>query len=237
MMKIRTEEDLDACAEAIDVLKSLIEQSPDEVRYRAELARAFRDKAKVASRAKRRGESESALRQSIELFEKLLSENIDSEAIRYELALTLSSTEAFSVNQIVRANRANELSAALLANSPDLPRYQALQAHTSETLASHQQRAGRLDPAEKNLFHALRIYNALTVESPELRLYETQRSQTLESIADLKLRKGEPEAAIEYLERAIRRLQPRMRPPDISPVARMQMQRMRQKLARIQDNS
>jgi hypothetical protein len=75
------------------------------------------------------------------------------------------------------------------------------------------------------------------VESPELSLYETRQSQTLESIADLKLRKGESEAAVEYLERAIRRLQPRMRRTDISPVARMQLQRMRQKLARIQDNS
>jgi tetratricopeptide (TPR) repeat protein len=235
MMKLRTEDELSACAEAIDILGSLIDQSPDEIRYRAELARAYRDKAKVASKAKMRAESESAVKQSIEQFEQLLSENKDSEAIRYELAMTLSSTEAFSFNQIVRAGRANELSAELLAGSPDLPRYQALRAHTLETLAAHQQRVNRLDPAEQNLLEALKIYNTLTRDSPELSLYQTRRSQTLESIADLKLRKGDSKAAIEYLERAIRQLQPRMRRNDISPVARMQMQRMRQKLARIQD--
>lgn len=235
MMKLRTEGELSACEEAIKVLGSLIEQSPDEIRYRAELARAYRDKAKVASKAKMRAESESAVRQSIELFEQLLSDNKDSEAIRYELAMTLSSTEAFGVNQIVRANRAGELSAALLASSPDLPRYQALRAHALETLATHQQRIGRLDPAEQNLFDALQIYDTLTLASPQLSLYETRRSQTLESIADLKLKQGDSAAAMKYLEQAIRRLQPRMRRFDISPVARMQLQRMNQKLARIQD--
>ena len=52
MMKFRTEDELDACSEAIEILEKLIEQSPDEIRYRAELARAYRDKAKIASKAR-----------------------------------------------------------------------------------------------------------------------------------------------------------------------------------------
>lgn len=235
MMKLRTEEELSACSEAIDMLDDLIERSPDEIRYRAELARAYRAKAKVASKARMHRESESAVRRSIELFEQLLADHEDSAAIRYELAMTLSSTEAFGFNQLVRANRANELSTALLRTSPELPRYQALRAHTLETLAAHQRRVGRYDPAEQNLFEALRIYNSLTLASPELTLYETRRSQILESIADLKSQRGDNAAAAEYLERAIRRLQPKTRRFDMSPVARMQLQRMKAKLARVRD--
>lgn len=234
-MQFRTEDELDACSEAIDVLDNLIEQSPDEIRYRAELARAYRDKAKIASKARIRIESESAVRESIELFEQLLSDHQDSPAIRYELAMTLSSTEAFGFNQLIRANRANELSAALLKESPDLPRYQALRAHTLEALAAHQRRVGRYDPAERNLLDALRIYDNLTQASPELALYETRRSQALESMADLKLQSGDSAAAKEHLERAISRLQPKMRRFNTSPIARMQLQRMKQKLARIRE--
>jgi tetratricopeptide (TPR) repeat protein len=237
ILQTRTDEELRAVDQAIDTLNALTEQSPEEVRFRAELARAYRDKAKVASRANRKGESEAALRASIEMFEKLLSENIDSEAIRYELAMTFSSSEALGFHQMLRSMRANELSTTLLSESPKQPRYQALRAHTLQTLAANQLRAGRLEAAETNLTQALRVYDALVSDSPELSLYETRRSQTLESIADVKWRRGDSEAAIDLLEQAIRRLQPQLRRPEASSVARIQLQRLRQKLSRIGGDS
>lgn len=237
MLQTRTDEELRAVDQAIETLEALIEQSPEEVRYRAELARAYRDKAKVASRAKRKGESETMLRESIEMFEQLLSENRDSEAIRYELAMTFSSSPALGFHQIRRSIRANELATTLLSKSPDLPRYQALRAHTLQTLATQQMRLGRLDSAETSLVQAVRVYDALVSGSPERSLYETQRSQTLESIADVKLRQGDSDAAIDLLEQAIGRLQPQLRRPDASPVTRIQLQRLKQKLTRIRGNS
>jgi tetratricopeptide (TPR) repeat protein len=237
MIRKRTDNELLAIERAITTLDSLIQQSPDEVRYRAELARAYRDKAKVASRLRQAADSEEAVRRSLELFEELLSKNNDSDAIRYEFAMTLTSTEAFSSDQMRRAVHANELSTALLMKSPYLPRYKALKAHTSATLAAHQQRVGQLDEAVDNLLQTLRIYSSLIADSPELKLYETRRLKTLESIADVKLLQGDSGGAITYLERAIRRLQPRLRRAEISPIARMQSQRMRQKLARIQNDS
>jgi serine/threonine protein kinase/tetratricopeptide (TPR) repeat protein len=237
MIKRRTDEELRAIDEAITTLDALIEGSPEEVRYRAELARSYRDKAKVASRAKRRSVAEESVQRSLELFDQLYSENKESDAIRYEFAMTLASTEALGFNQMLRAIQANELSTALLEQSPDLPRYRALKAHTLATLAAHQQSVGKLEQAEDNLMETLQIYSSLIAESPELRLYETRRSQTLEEIADVKLRQGDRETAISYLERAIRRLQPRLRRPEISPVVKMQLQRMHQKLNRIRSES
>lgn len=232
-LRLRTEDVLSTLDEAIEGLQSLLETNPDDERYKAELARTYRDKATVASQLRRKQDSESAVRRSIDLFDELLNANPTLDAIRYELALTLSSSEALSFNQILRANRAYELSNELLRRSPDQPRYRALRAHTLEALAAQQHRTGRLELAERNLSEASRIYDSLIAESPELVVYQRRRSQTLESRADLQIRRGNDDEAIELLERAVRRLSPSLRRQDVSPLVRMQIQRMNQKLIRV----
>ncbi len=236
IMKLRAEQEFESLEKAIEVLGTLIQESPDDIRFQAELARVYRDKAKVASRAKRKSDAEEAVKESIDRFEKLLSENKTSDAVRYELAMTLISTEAPGFDQRQRAARADELSNQLLANSPALPRYMALKAQSLENLALLQSRAGESDLAVRNLIESIQIYSSLIAESPELSLYETRRSQALESVADIKISQGKTQEAIDFLERAIRRLQPSFRQPQMSPVARMQFQRMRQKLARLKES-
>ncbi|MFK8111153.1 MAG: protein kinase [Rubripirellula sp.] len=233
-LKKRAAQDFDAISSAVDVLESLIESYPNELRYRAELARVFRDKAKVAARSNRNREAEGAVRESIDLFEELLAANPESNALRYELSMTLLSTEAFGFNQRLRAVRADELSNQLLKSSPDLPRYRALKALSLEQLASHKSHRGELQLAEKHLLEAARVYTALIATSPELSLYETQRAQVLESIADIKIEQEDTQAAIVFLDRAIRLLQPRMLRTNPSPVSRIQLQRMRQKLKQLE---
>lgn len=236
MIRLRAEDSLSALDTSIEELQKLLKSHPDNERYQAELARAYRDKATVASKLRRRPEAESSVLRSIDLFDELLKANPTLDAIRYELALTLSSSEALSLNQMIRANRAHDLSGQLLRKSPDLPRYRALRAHTLEALAAQQQRVGRLELAERNLGEALSIYVELALESPELVVYQRRRSQTLESLADLKLRQGEEKDAIEYLERAARRLSPSLRRQGVSPLVRTQIQRINQKLNRIRDD-
>lgn len=235
VMKYRVTQEFEAIEKAIEVLETLISESPDEVRYQAELARVYRAKAKVASRAKRPEAVETAVRESIDQFEGLLKQDPNSEALQYELATTLLSSEAVGFNQKFRATRANELSDQLLANSPTLPRYKALKAQSLENLAALKSQTNQLDEAANDLFDAVKIYTSLLSVSPELSLYETRRSQALESIADIKILQGNTQEAIIFLERAIRKLQPRMRRDDVSTVARMQLQRMRKKLTRLHD--
>jgi serine/threonine protein kinase len=173
VMKHRITQEFEAIEEAVEVLEALISESPDEVRYRAELARVYRAKAKVASRAKRSDAAEAAVRASIDRFESLLKEDPNSEALQYELAITLLSSEAVGFNQEFRAIRANELSDQLLANSPTLPRYKALKAQSLENLAAQESQTNQLDRAANDLFAAVRIYTSLLSVSPELSLYET----------------------------------------------------------------
>ena len=63
---------------------------------------------------------------------------------------------------------------------------------------------------------------------------KTQRAQVLESIADIKIEQEDTQAAIVFLDRAIRLLQPRMLQTNPSPVSRIQLQRMRQKLKQLE---
>ena len=236
LLRLRFEDSLTVLDTAIETLDRLLDQHPDEVLYDAELARTYRDKATVASRLRLHTDAEVAVKKSIEIFDELLTENPNLDAIRYELALTLSSTEAFNWNQTMRAHRANELSSDLLQESPDLPRYKALRAHTLEAMAAQQFRNKRFEIAERNLREALQIYNDLIVDTPELVVYERRRSQALESMADIKIKRGEKDLGIEYIERAISRLQPRLRRKNVSPLVRMQLQRLNQKLTRLRES-
>ena len=230
----RSKDEIVAIIVAIDILSKLTKEFPEETKYRVALARAYRDQSKVAARANVPGESARAIRESIELFDAILADNRDSDSIRYELAKTLSSSEASGLNQMRRILRADSLSNSLLEQDPSLPRYQALRAHVLETLSLYQHRAGKAELAEDHLNDAISLYDALIEASPDLILYKTKKSQALEQFADQKLRDGDPQSAIKYLERAIQEIQPEGRFANTSPVARLQLQKQRQKLNRIQ---
>ena len=236
MLRLKTEWDLDVIETAIGLLNSLVEESPTELRYRSELARAYRTKAEVAWRAKSRAEAEAAVRMSIELFEELLSENRDSAAIRYELATTLLSTETLGFNQLTRAARAEELCRSLLEISPTLPRYQALKARSLQNLARLAQKIEDWDKANAYLKEAEAIYAALRLSFSEVDAYQTQHGQVVESIADLYVAQGQTDVAIEYLDQVLRRTTPRQR-NQLSPAAAIQYQRTRAKLSKLREKS
>lgn len=221
-----------ALKECIEVLNDLVQTCPQEQQYRAELARAYRDKAVTASLARRRADAETAIQKSITLFNDLLIANPTLDTIRYELALTLSSTETFNMEYMRRSFRANELSLELLQKSPDLPHYQALHAAIHTTLAMRQMRIGNFESAERIWNEVLVVYNSLIQSSPDVILYERRYSDVLESLSELKVREGDYKAAQQYLERAIKRLQLAMRRSPNSPIIRLQMRRLTQQLRR-----
>ncbi|MEM8910772.1 MAG: protein kinase [Planctomycetota bacterium] len=228
MRRYRSREN-EALESAVETLGSLIEEFPDDARYQAELARVYRDQARIASRAGRKADAESSVRESINQLEDLLADNPSSAAIQYELAVTLLSSEAFGFHQRIRIDRADELINQLLETSPTLPRYGSIKAQSLTSLALLERRSGRLDKAASHLLEATRLYNALAMAAPELELYESRRLQTLESLADIRTEQGNTDAAIDILDRASRQMQPRLRSGNVSPVTRLQMQRIRQK--------
>ena len=236
-LKQRIEDELRSTEIAIDTLTDLTKESPDETRFQVELARAYRDRARTAGVTRDRRESLRAIAQSIELFEKLTKQHDDSAAIRYELAVTLSSTEAFGINSFRRAAQAEALSRQLLAKSPDEPRFLALRAHTLTMLARYRSRNNQADNAAKNLDQAIEIYQSLAAKSPELSLYVTRGSQAMEAKADLLYRQGDTKSAIATLRTAIKNLQSEVKRPTASPVAKIQLQRLKQKTTRLNNEA
>lgn len=232
LIRLRVSEELAAIQVAVKELESLVAEVPDELRYRVELARAYRDGARSALLSKQRQVVESAIEKSIQLFEQLLSEHPDSAAIRYELAATLASPESMVREPIKAALRAAELTAQLLASSPDQPRYLALRADSLTGLARFQARSGRWDPATDNLDQAVAIYDSLATKSPELTRYGVRRAQALEAQADLRHQQGKPDEAVEIMNRASAQLQSAYASPEPSQAVRMQLLRMNQKLQR-----
>ncbi len=230
MLRMRNEDELAAANEAIQTLEKLISKSPNNSKLLAELARAFRTKSKVAGRANQPRNSEFAMRRSIELFEQLLQENPRSDDARYELAMTLSSAEAFGWNPLRRARRANELSMLLMQHDPNQTRYRALRARSLERLAQHQKQNQSLHDAEQNLSEAIDHYEKLRTLVPELRVYRNYQAAALESMADIKMQLDDKANAKVNLERALALVRPATASQKMTPLARIQIQRLRKKL-------
>ena len=212
--------------ESIDVLTQLTLEHPEDQKYRVELARAYRDKAVTASLARNRNEAERSIQQSITLFRELLAANPTLDAVRYELALTLCSSDTFNMNFLRRSIEAHELCLKLLEKSPDLPHFQALHASIRATLAAHQMRTEKYKVAEATWQEVLGIYESLIASSPNVLLYERRHSDTLESLAELKIRQGDRDAARNYLDQAIEDLSLAIKRNPNSPIIRLQLNRL-----------
>lgn len=218
--------------EAINVLTKLTDEYPENQRYQVELARAYRDKAVTASLARHRTLAENSIQRSIDLFRELLVANPTLDAIRYELALTLCSTENFNMDQVRRSVEAHALCQKLLETSPDLPHVKALHASIRTTLAERQMRNGNYQAAEDTWKEVLHIYDSLTQTAPNVLLYERRLSDTLEALAELERKQGNSNAARDYLEQAIERLQNAIKRSPDSPVIRLQLNRLIQRARR-----
>ncbi len=218
--------------ESIDVLTKLTNEHPENQLYQVELARAYRDKAVTASLARHRTLAENSIQRSIDIFRELLAANPTLDAIRYELALTLGSTETFNMDQVRRSVEAHELCQKLLETSPDLPHVKALYASIRATLAERQMRTAKYKAAEDTWKEILQIYESLIQTSPHVLLYERRHSDTLESLAELKGKQGDSNAARNYLEQAIAGLQRAIMRSTDSPVMRLQLNRLIQRTRR-----
>ncbi|MCA9126806.1 MAG: serine/threonine protein kinase [Planctomycetales bacterium] len=232
MLKQRSQRERDAVETGIALLQELVAADQNNLQYQAELARALRCKAIVLTRNRRRSEAEEAFKQSIAILENLLQDNRRSDSIRYELAMTLVSSEAAGLSRAFRANRAYDLSNQLLAASPTVPRYRALKALALEDLA-YSSRMSRTEQTMDLLDEAVAIYEQLMLESPELIFYETRRAQLLEMLADVLAEKGETDQAVVKLRQGIEGLQQRQQRLETSSVSRLQLLSMRQKMRQL----
>lgn len=231
--KARHQLDLTDLDTAIELLQDLVETDPGNERYLSEMARAFRSQAELRKFGGDTQGAEQALTSSIKIFEQLLNAKDESNAVRYELALSLVANTGLRPLQRERTIRAADLCQQLLNSAPGLPRYQVLHARTLEVSGDLKAANNDLSSAESDYWQAVRIYVSLIQQTPELRQYHVRRAQALEMIADLRLAQGKVVEAREMFERAIQRLQPSPRQGAASPVLRLLLDRLKRKAAQL----
>ena len=224
-------------SDAITTLSDLVEEFPDNTDFRMTLARALRDGAKLASQNRYPAAAKSWARQSIRVFEELLSEMPHSESVLYEITKTLVVTESTAIDRMVYLNRAIRICDSLLADHPNVTRYHALKAHAIGSLAEQHIRSGAYATASEMLRNQIEIQRGLIQGSPELVAYRSKLAQTLEKAADLKADAGQFDQAAKQLQHAIDVLIPAVRRAEPSSVARNQLQRIRNKLKRTIDRT
>lgn len=199
----QTAEHFRAINEAISVFELLVKEHPDKTLYKVSLARAHRDKAKIAMRRGQVSDSRESINESIELFGKLLDQEPTSDTIRYEFTKTLCSTEALTFAPMLRLGRAMRLSNDLLSAHPEMARYRELAAIVSGQLADVHARRGDLKVALGHRENESSVRKKLIDDYPDRVAYQISQCQTLENMSDLLLRDGEKERAIQILNQAI----------------------------------
>ena len=239
-----SQQDIALIDDAIDLVKELTNEFPDDVSYLVELARLYRDKSLIGSRlafpnstrnrALMRANSAplDAFQASVEILEKLSRENRESKLIQYEFAQTLFSLPHKNTRARRRLQRAEVLIDNLVAGAPELTHYKNLQARAKEVLAADFANEGLLDEAVKKLEQALSIYNDLMQTAPETRRFHIKTMRVLEALADSNQQLGRTDEAREHLQ-AAKKLLPKPRLKWLPNIIRSAIARIDQKLAEL----
>lgn len=221
--RLRKEAELNR--EAIDLLNTLVAESPDKAGYRSALAQALRDESRLATLRNEREESEKSLSNAIELLNGLISRYPENSSYQYQLAETLWASTSrpmgrppgnfpggqsggtpsgneqapFSTKDTERLESALRICNELLEKQSLEPAYLALKGAVLSRLGQAGGIIGR-PKAVEYLSESVRLYTSLSDRFPELPFYRAQRIETL-----LKLSRIEPNRtkSIDYYDQAI----------------------------------
>ena len=213
--RLRKEAELNR--EAIDLLTSLVSESPDKASYRSALAQALRDESRLSMLRNEKDESEKSLVRAIELLNTLINRYPENSTYQYQLAETLWASTSrpmgrppngppgnnepipFTTKDFDRLELALKISDELLVEQPLEPAYLALKGAILSRMGQASGIIGR-SMAVEYLYESVRLYTSLSDRFPDLPLYRAQRIESL-----LKLSRIEPNRskAIEHYDQAI----------------------------------
>ena len=178
--------------EALELLKELTSESPENVSYQVVLGRSLRDEARIARTLRDMPRADTASRRSIELFESLCKTHPDSAAFKYELADTLSRS-----GDQQRCKRALEICEEISKENPQVPEYRALKAMTLIKLGMI---AGRTSRGEELLLQAIAIQRELADRYSDVGAYNVTLFQSLKRLSELQDALGQPDKAKDSLK-------------------------------------
>ena len=259
-MAARPFEELMASDVAIDALDSLTTEFPDDRRYGIALARAHRDRANATltlgemikpggpdrevgikkgftdvARRRMIGRLQNDLIKAQTSLRRYLREDPDSQSIKYELAKTLVVVPKFVPPDLraqlrERVMEARRLCNQLLQESPNSPRYLALQAECVEQSIQ----MGRSQRAQSMIVRQLEdlfsIQQLLLKVSPGLSKHLAKLADTAIELSWAYTKDGKKEAAIDCIAKS----ESILRSADSSPVVRSKLQMLRSRRFELQ---
>ena len=198
---------------AVEILKQLIDEAPDNPRYRLAMARCQRDVLRIAPFSARADQAKQARQEAIGLLEQLVAEFPTNPEYRYELAETLAMgyprwrDAAGSGSGVEPLGRAIDIGAGLVARYPSVPEYKAALGRWHVALGEVQRRAGALAEAEASLTQGVQLYERLVAELPSVHAHRFLLARSFHQLAEVQTARHEPDKARATLERAIANLE------------------------------
>lgn len=224
---------------ALEILRKLAEEWPENPEYRLALARTYRDLAGATGRRSRGEDAAAARQEAVRLLERLVADFPANPDYVFELAETYAATvRRFSRSppseaEIGRLRRAVEIETQLVQRYPNVPDYQAALARLHTELARVLQSAGQADEGEKSLRQAIALQKALADRFPEVPQYQVELARDLFLLVFTLRARDKKTEARQTLEEAIRRSEALLGPSGSAPLARVMLARAYASLAEI----
>lgn len=219
---------VDANEEALQILRTLCAAEPDSTAFRLALARATRDRARLAQFRRDFVAADEAFAEAVGILEKLQQEHPGADLFQFELADALGSFSAFRPADLQRLQRSLQISRQLMEKHPAVPEYRSLHAATLSRIAAIQAIQGQLVRAEVGLQEALRLLQQLTGQFPDSLTYQLALLRTQQQLAALYARNNRPAQAREILDDAIQRIESAPADARLRPAANSLLNRLRE---------
>ncbi len=215
--------------DALEILRPLVEESPDRPEYRLALARTCRDLATALGH--RDGEEAAAARaEAIDILQKLVADHPANPDYRFELAETYALAARHpwrgkpTKEDLDRLRRAMEIERELVKRHPNVPDYQAALARLHMESARTLKGLGRDAEAGKEFVAGIELRRDLADRFPSVPQYQVEVVRDLFMLAFV-MREQKDQAGLRaVLEEAIQRAESMDRHGK-NPMARMMLGR------------
>lgn len=212
----RSREAVENNRQAVEILRKLTEEAPDNPRYRLAMARAQRDRYLIWAFGGRGNEADGGRQQAVDArqeairtLEKLIADAPNNPDYRYELAETYAMSYPLRRHgekpeeAMEQLRRAVEIGTELVTRYPTVPEYKASLARSHMRIAEVLRPANLLDQAESNWGKAADLQRRLVAEFPAVQSYRFFLVRSLQHLSEVQNARRQPAKARTSLEEAI----------------------------------